>query len=600
MRRLVRAGLAAQPARSRTADAANGTGRIEIVVARGLGAPQEYHLAIRLTEIEITAGSMEGLHDALQTLSQLAEGGLPCVEIDDRPDFIHRGVLLDISRCRVPTMRELKRLIDWLAALKINELQLYTEHTFAYRRHRAVWRGCSPLTADDVRRLDAYCRERFIELVPNQNSLGHMERWLKHPRYASLAEAVGSYRTPWKEIRRTPTTLNPLDPRSLRLVDSLYAELLPNFSSRRLNVGCDEPFELGQGRSRKACRQRGRGRVFVDYLRKLRDTAARHGRRILFWGDVLAAHPRELQRIPRDATVLEWGYEADHPFKRRAAACRRAGLAFYVCPGTSSWCSFGGRTSNALANLRAAAQAGRRHGAIGYLVTDWGDFGHRQYWPVSLAPILYGACLAWNADADRTLDLERAASWRAFGDPTGRAARAWLDLGEVYRLTGVSLRNQTSLFRCLRGDFDDPAAIAGLRPAALRRTQRRLTELRRRARPALFRTSDGPLVFQEYVATVDVLLHACRRAAAMAAHQRGGNIRRELVALASDMRAIIRRHRRLWTARNRPGGLAESVAYYRRNLREYLERMNALVSGPKATTAARIDRRAVLSRRAPA
>ena len=44
-----------------------------------------------------------------------------------------------------------------LAASRMNQLELYTEHTFAYTGHAAVWAGASPLTADDMRWLDALC-----------------------------------------------------------------------------------------------------------------------------------------------------------------------------------------------------------------------------------------------------------------------------------------------------------------------------------------------------------------------------------------------------------------------------------------------------------
>ena len=100
--------------------------------------------------------------------------------------------MLDISRDKVPTMATLFSLVDLLAELKINQLQLYTEHTFAYRNHPAVWAKASPMTGDEILQLDQYCRERFIELVPNQNSFGHMEQWLKLPQYRDLAEARDS------------------------------------------------------------------------------------------------------------------------------------------------------------------------------------------------------------------------------------------------------------------------------------------------------------------------------------------------------------------------------------------------------------------------
>ena len=69
----------------------------------------------------------------MATLRQLLrEHGrkLPCLIASDYPDFPHRGVMLDISRGRVPNLNTLLELVEQLADFKINELQLYTEHTF--------------------------------------------------------------------------------------------------------------------------------------------------------------------------------------------------------------------------------------------------------------------------------------------------------------------------------------------------------------------------------------------------------------------------------------------------------------------------------------
>ena len=51
------------------------------------------------------------------------------------------GYQLDVSRCKVPTMPTLRRIVDILASLGYNQFQLYTEHTFAYSRHETAWRG---------------------------------------------------------------------------------------------------------------------------------------------------------------------------------------------------------------------------------------------------------------------------------------------------------------------------------------------------------------------------------------------------------------------------------------------------------------------------
>lgn len=111
--------------------------------------PEGYALTIGKGGIEIAFHDTPGLRAAMATLRQLVrEYGrrLPCVRIRDWPDFLRRGVMLDVSRGRVPKLETLLDLVDRLADFKINELQLYTEHTFAYRKYKSAWKGWAHLT----------------------------------------------------------------------------------------------------------------------------------------------------------------------------------------------------------------------------------------------------------------------------------------------------------------------------------------------------------------------------------------------------------------------------------------------------------------------
>ena len=173
------------------------------VVPGGVRHPQGYELTITPAGIHAVAGTAAGVFYAICTLIQLLKSSpqlrassfeLPALRISDWPDFPARGVMLDVSRDRVPTMATLYDLVDLLASWKVNQLQLYTEHTFAYRNHPEVWAEASPITGEEILALDAYCRERFVELVPNQNSFGHMAPWLKHTRYQPFAETTGEWR----------------------------------------------------------------------------------------------------------------------------------------------------------------------------------------------------------------------------------------------------------------------------------------------------------------------------------------------------------------------------------------------------------------------
>ncbi|HTO24046.1 MAG TPA: family 20 glycosylhydrolase, partial [Spirochaetia bacterium] len=442
-----------------------------------------YRIRLDASGVEMVGADPAGLFYAEATLAQVKRqaagerpagtpppGALPAGIIEDWPDYAVRGVMLDISRDKVPTMETLESLVELLSSLKVNHLQLYTEHTFAYSNHREVWAEASPMTADEIRRLDAYCRRRFVELAPNQNSFGHLERWLALPRYIGLSECPRGFDWPWGGRSEGPFSLDPSNPASLTLLEELFDELLPAFTSRRFNVGCDETFDLGQGRNRERCEREGKGRVYLQFLKEIHRRVTQRGCTMLYWGDIIMEHPELVPELPRDAIALEWGYESHHPFDEHGAKYRAAGVPWWVCPGTSSWNSFAGRTENCLGNLRAAARAGRQHGATGFLNTDWGDNGHWQFLPVSWLGLAAGAALSWCIGASEETDFASELDAHVFGDRAAVMGAAARDLGDAYLHTGARIHNESALFQVLRYP-DRTAAPQGVTAGAVADTR---------------------------------------------------------------------------------------------------------------------------------
>ena len=410
--------------------------------------PEGYALTIAKSGIEIRFREPGGLRAASATLRQLfREYGrkLPCLSIRDWPDFPRRGVMLDVSRGRVPKLATLLDLAEKLVDFKINELQLYTEHTFAYRKYKRVWQSWGALTAKEIQILDARCRELGIDLVPNQNSFGHLRYFLEDARLKKLGELSEPFLAETQDFLRRPTTLAPNHSGTLPFLRGLYDELLPNFSSQYFNIGGDETWDLGKGQSKKLCTAKGQGRVYFDFLKQLHREASARGKAMMLWGDIILKHPELIRELPKNVIALNWGYEANHPFAKEAARFARAKIPFYVCPGTSTWQTLVGKHDNALANLRAAAKAGKKFGAIGFLNTDWGDGGHPQPLAVSWPLFAAGAALAWNVSALDEKSLVKVLSRDVFEDATGKIAAAGFQLGFVHQKLGVKALNETPL-----------------------------------------------------------------------------------------------------------------------------------------------------------
>jgi len=539
------------------------TTETKVVLDPQCGLPaQGYRLSVGADGVRIVGRDEAGVFYGRMTLRQIVRQcpkELPAVEIEDWPDFPRRGVMLDISRDKVPTMETLRALVDEFSEWKINELQLYIEHTFAYGNHREVWANASPMTAEQIRQLDAYCRERFIELVPNQQTLAHLERWFRHPSYRPLAECPDGFINPWGSWNDA-FSLEPGAPRSLALIAEWLDELLPNFTSRRINVNGDEPWDIGKGKSQERVAKLGYGPVYLDHLLQVRELCRARGFTMHFWTDIILTHPELIPQLPKDLVALIWGYDADYPFDTNAGKVAASGLSFLVCPGTSSWQSIAGRTDNCLANLHNAAMSGRKHGAIGFLNTDWGDFGHWQYLPVSYLGFSAGAALSWCRQSNEGADWPAVLDAQVFRDEAGIMGRLAYDLGNAYRHAGAPTSNVSVLFDLIH----KPAGhnvFQKISREALAETRDFIHSIMVPLGQARMQRPDATLIQTEFANAARMLRHGCDRASGVAPNE-----------LAADMRAIVAEHRRLWLARNRPGGLDDSCRGLEQRQHEYEEK----------------------------
>ena len=579
------------------------------------GAAEAYTLVVDATRVTLWAAAPTGLARGVQTLCQLLAqarqqasgtgnprnvdpepaddaGGpdpalgamaLPALRIEDAPALPWRGLLLDVSRGRVPTLKTLLGLVDRLASYKMNMLQLYVEHTFAYRSHPLIGAGWGALTAEEIMALDEHCRERYVELVPCQQSFGHLRRILSLPEYAHLAESDERW------------SLAPAREESYRLLDDLYADHLACFSSTLLNVCSDETYDLGTGRSAEMAQREGPGRLYLGHILRLHALAAAYGRTMMVWDDIFLRYPELTSEIPGDAILLSWAYEAK-PAYPQLEGFAGAGLRQIVCPGTSAWNTLFPRLANARDNIRAFVRDGIAVGAIGMLLTDWGDGGHYNSPGPSLYPYAYAAAEGWSPG---TLDddaFEHRFAALTFGPEADPALAAIRLLAAACELPTVARRNGS---RTVDLFFADPlaedgavpmpdeagfAALSGAEQAALvpRRqgpraisdeTLRRMEDIATEA-AALLTPLDGcddeaARILAECLLAARQIVHADRKAllgrrvAEALATDRAdppgpaarAQLRADLGRLKRELHGLRAEHQRLWLLRSKPEGI---------------------------------------------
>lgn len=355
-----------------------------------------YELHVNIDSIEIISAKEEGLFYGLQTLKQLMtlhKRHIPCMIIKDTPEFDTRGYYYDVTRGKVPTLDYLKKIVDTLSSFKINQLQLYVEHTFLYKNQSEVWTVTDPLTAEEIILLDQYCAERYVELVPSISTFGHLYEALESESYKHLSELDAKETFNWDD-RMSHHTLNVSMDESTEFVQEMIDEFVPLVRSNKFNICADETFDLGEGKNKKLADKVGKSQLYVDFLCQIIDHVKSYDKEIMFWGDIIIKHPEHIDRLPKDLICLNWWYWLDYP-EEKVEIIHKHGFKQYMCPGVNGWNTLMNDHELSYKNIKMMTDYGKKYDALGVLNTDWGDFGHWNSFSASIPGMIYGAAFSW-------------------------------------------------------------------------------------------------------------------------------------------------------------------------------------------------------------
>lgn len=143
-----------------------------------------YAISINHARIKFIAGSANGLFHALQTFKQLSiQNTIPVAEIEDWSAFSWRGFMVDVGR-NFQSIQQLKQQIDIMAKYKLNIFHFHLTEDIAWRIESKKYPQLTAAnnmlrnagkfyTIQELKDLVAYCKERFITLVPEIDMPGH-------------------------------------------------------------------------------------------------------------------------------------------------------------------------------------------------------------------------------------------------------------------------------------------------------------------------------------------------------------------------------------------------------------------------------------------
>ena len=372
-----------------------------------------YRLTVTPRGVHIEAQTHAGFLAAAKTLAQLARdrARLPALEITDWPALENRLVMIAVSQggFQVIDTDYWKRVIRELAAVKVNMIMPYFEGgTYYYEKYPFLGiKGRDGFTGEKARLLSEYAVARGVELVPQQQTLGHSGGTLGHKELAHLRESGGVFCSSKPEV--------------FGFLGDLFDELTAAFPHARYqHVGGDE-FAHGFAKC-DACKARaveiGKDGLYAEHMMRLHRMLGERDRAMMLWWHEQGFTESAAERLAKDIVVFDWHYgnQGSYPSLKRLQDLGFENV--WATPAVTRYYSGTNDFLNTFGNIRGFLTAGAERGVRGCCTCTWvhGIWGGRNLFELNLYALLYSAQCAWKpANADEA-------------DFRWRAARHWFGL----------------------------------------------------------------------------------------------------------------------------------------------------------------------------
>jgi len=342
-------------------------------------------------------------------------------EYTEDDQFETVSLMIDASRCAVPTVDGICRLMDHLALMGYSMAMMYTEDTvelegrpyFGYMRGR--------YTADELKAIDDYAYEYGIEVIPCLECYGHMEKYL-------IWGEAGA-------IKDTERVMLAREEKTFEFLDQLIGTVSKCFRSNRIHIGMDEAWDMGRGRFLTLHGYVPPFEIFNEYMDRLIQIINKYNLRPMMWSDMYFRTstknnayygedieiPQEVaERIPENMDLVFWHYGEkpycdDYMLKKHKALNRNT----IYCGGLWSWIGHFPEHNYMMETSRFSLEACRKNDVHEAMTTVWSNDNAECDLFANLFGLSYFAELCYDKDASeeklrRRFETCTGGNWDAF------------------------------------------------------------------------------------------------------------------------------------------------------------------------------------------
>ncbi|MNK17575.1 Glycosyl hydrolase family 20, catalytic domain [compost metagenome] len=281
-------------------------------------------------------------------------------------DFSVKGFHLDL-RIQVMKMPALKQFAKKLSDNGVNTLVMEWEATYPFKDHPMIANRFA-YTREEVVDFISYCKSINIDVVPLQQSFGHVEYILRNYRYKDQREDQKDY----SQVDPLKEDLN------RALFKDLYTDLISTHNSQYIHIGGDETYLLGHSeKSKKKAQELGKGRLYGDYIKLLCDLVVSLGKTPVLWADIAIKYPDALKLLPKQTIFIDWNYGWDTNMFGDHSKLLESGFEVWGSPSIRSHPDnyFLTQWEKHFKNIRDFIPTARKFGYKGMVMTSWSTSG---------------------------------------------------------------------------------------------------------------------------------------------------------------------------------------------------------------------------------
>ncbi|MBZ5590929.1 MAG: family 20 glycosylhydrolase [Acidobacteriia bacterium] len=279
-----------------------------------LGEDESYRLEVTPAHARLTAPNPLGILRGMETFLQLVEAdkdafAVPALQIEDRPRFPWRGLMLDVARHWMPA-GVVRRNLEAMAALKLNVLHWHLSDDQGFRVESKRFPKLHEMGSDghyytqqQVRDVIEFARERGIRVVPEFDMPGHTTAWFVG--YPELASAPGPYTIESKWGIFDPA-MDPTRDAVYQFLDAFIGEMAALFPDDYFHIGGDEVNGKQWERNPniqvfiKQHDLRDNVALQAHFSSRLQPIVTGHGKKVIGWDEIFAP------TLPKDIVVQSW------------------------------------------------------------------------------------------------------------------------------------------------------------------------------------------------------------------------------------------------------------------------------------------------------